>query len=58
MGPSVNIFCNNKRLPADPEMRTEIVKPVIKVVVHRKLHLLAYLLTNIGIFLKNKAKYE
>lgn len=28
-----NIFCNNNRLPADPDMRTEVIKPIIKAVV-------------------------
>jgi len=31
--PSVNIFCNNNRLPADPDMETEVIKPIKIAVV-------------------------
>jgi len=32
------LFCNYKILPADPDMRTEVIKPIIKTVVACTFH--------------------
>jgi hypothetical protein len=47
-----NIFCNNNRLPADPAMRTEVIKPIIKAVVTDAFHFTYNLVANIEFLLQ------
>lgn len=47
---SLNIFLsNNMALSADPEVRTEVIKPIIKTVVTDEFHLAFNLSSNIDI---------
>lgn len=46
---SLNIFCSNNRLPADPNTRTEVIKPIIKRVVTYKFHFTFNLIAKIYI---------
>ena len=47
-GPFCKIsFCNNKTLPADPNWRTEVIKPIKKPVVACAYHFAFNMLANI-----------
>lgn len=52
-GPFCKIsFRNNKTLPADPDRRTEVIKPIKKAVVTNKFHFSYILEANIGFLFK------
>ncbi|HBY51954.1 MAG TPA: hypothetical protein DEH15_05775, partial [Marinilabiliales bacterium] len=54
-GPFCKIsFRNNKTLPADPEWRTEVIKPIKKTVVTCTFHFAFNMCANIGFLFQIK----
>jgi hypothetical protein len=54
-GPFCKIsFCNNKTLPADPNWRTEVIKPIKKAVVTCTFHFAFNMWANIGFLFQIK----